>query len=426
MDVVEISKVKVAVICYEPRGEGAAKICTDGLREEVKECYEFMNIIRSADEDIFDFTERCIDIVKSEQITGVLGLRDIAAIISAAICERLPHIPGPSLKSVAIALHKYYTRLYFAKEQGGINYRLLWYDASPTEIHAVLNQVGFPCFVKPCSGTLSVGAMKIESADDFRGNQQVYDALKVKQQWERFNEGFLSKVGAPCPEDALIVEEFEDFDAFLAVMGLVANGQIINWAMFDLNFWKTDPLLLSSLSYPSKERQDIKEDIWKTFDIVVRRMIDHGFNNQFVFLEIVVMKDGNHKIIEVNHRIATESIPMFRACLDNGDCFDALLKVSQGIVPKAPTPNGRSMMIGYLSTFATDKVGNLIDLEAMKCHPEVQLWYKPEDQVKYPGGGIGSFLGFVCVSAPTYKEQYDTFLKIAKDVMKQPEYSVWE
>ncbi|XP_074658057.1 uncharacterized protein LOC141911013 [Tubulanus polymorphus] len=421
-----MSKTKIAIISNEAMDVGTSKICIDGLREDVKERYDFMNIIRSADEDIFDFTERCIDIVKNEQITGVLGLRDIAAIISAAICERLPQLPGPSLKSVAIALHKYYTRLYFAKEQGGINYRLLRYDAAPTEIHDVLNQIGFPCFVKPCSGTHSVGAIEIKSVDDLRRHLEIYETLKLEKKWERFNDGFLSKVGAPCPEDALIVEEFKDYTNFFFAEGLVASGQIIHWDIVDCNFWKSNPIVMSNMTCPSRLAEDVQREIWKICDIIVQRMIDHGFNNQFFTTEMCLMADGGIKLIEVNHRITSNISPMYRSCLSNGDSFEALLDVNRGIIPRTPTRNGHHCMTGMLATFTTDKMKNLLDFEAMKQYPEVQTWLDPECQVTYVGDKVGTIIGMVYVRAPTYEEQYEKFLKIAKEVLKQPEYSLWE
>ena len=88
--------------------------------------------------DVSAYVERAIAYVREHNIDGVIYSHDMASLIAAIVCERIG-LAGPSVESVFLACHKYYSRQK---------------EPSPVPCQALnlseysLEGIKYPCYVK--------------------------------------------------------------------------------------------------------------------------------------------------------------------------------------------------------------------------------------------------------------------------------------
>ncbi len=91
--------------------------------------------------DMIQYTERCSEYVKKNNIQAVLYSHDLANYVAGVLCER-HNLPGPTLESMFLCNHKYYSR------RAEVN--PIWSDYIDLDTGAWGNQEPrFPCYIKP-------------------------------------------------------------------------------------------------------------------------------------------------------------------------------------------------------------------------------------------------------------------------------------
>ena len=90
---------------------------------------------------LISYVERAVDYVKKHGITAIVFSHDMAAVVASVVCEQTG-LPGPSLESTFLCLHKYYSR----KNEGG----QIWCDYIHMDEPSAnwKGKIRYPCFLK--------------------------------------------------------------------------------------------------------------------------------------------------------------------------------------------------------------------------------------------------------------------------------------
>ncbi len=119
--------------------------------------YDVINIV---DEDA------CLRYAQKNQIDGVLtAATDFSTLTMSRIAEEM-HLPGINYKSVKLIKNKAAVRRCLFENHAddtGISFQI----DSIEQITKILPQIKFPIMVKPCDGSGSRGALKVEKSEDF-------------------------------------------------------------------------------------------------------------------------------------------------------------------------------------------------------------------------------------------------------------------
>ena len=112
--------------------------------------------------DMVEYTEMCSQYIKNNDINAILYSHDFANLVAGVLCER-HNLPGPSLESIFLTTHKYYSRRnqpntiwsdYIDLKTGE------WGELSPT----------IPCYIKPASLMMTLHQHTIESVEQLDKN----------------------------------------------------------------------------------------------------------------------------------------------------------------------------------------------------------------------------------------------------------------
>ena len=117
---------------------------------------------------LISYVERAVDYAKKHEITAIVFSHDMATVVASVVCEQTG-LPGPSLESTFLCLHKYYSR---KKESGK-----LWFDHINLDESSVnwKGKIRYPCFVKAPFLTSSVGLCSVKSDAEM---EAALDSLK--------------------------------------------------------------------------------------------------------------------------------------------------------------------------------------------------------------------------------------------------------
>jgi len=108
--------------------------------------------------DILDYLERCRQYIRTHHIDAIYYSRDVADIVAAALCEEFG-FPGPSVESVFLCLHKYYSR---RNEPAPIRCQAIDLD----DDHPPVTE--YPCYLKPPWLNLGILGFRLDCPDDLR------------------------------------------------------------------------------------------------------------------------------------------------------------------------------------------------------------------------------------------------------------------
>lgn len=121
------------------------------------------------------------------RIGGVLTSSDYPGPIVAALLARELELPGPDVRAVVRASHKYYARLAARRAAPEATPRFELVDPRDPRAPAF----GFPCFVKPVKGSFSRLARRVDSLDELR-------AHLLRDEVREYLDGYLALFNELC------------------------------------------------------------------------------------------------------------------------------------------------------------------------------------------------------------------------------------
>ena len=248
--------------------------------------------------------EDAIRTVEEKRIEAIfVGASDDGALIRAAIVQSCPWLKGPSLESVFLCYHKYYTHYYL--DPCPVPHTFLDLSSSNLEeaCQEAIEKVPLPSIFKPCTEHGSANISRIDSS------QQLKDiAFNFKKTVTKARENI-----TPLLVDNNIEEEkYPLINADIGLVqkymgdkkcanadGYVFNGKIFHWTIADSIYSRLNPEYFIGSIHPSAIPPSIEKKVWMLFDQVVGKLIEYGFDNSFVNVEVFICDTGEVRLILV-------------------------------------------------------------------------------------------------------------------------------
>ena len=269
----------------------------------------------------------CLEYAKQEQIDGVLtAATDYGVLTAAFIAERM-RLPGLKYEVAQLIKNKYRVRKRLYEHHVDDTEQAFEVDVE-TDIEKLAHKLTYPVMVKPCDGSGSRGASRVNNASDLSNACQfaMNGSITHRAEIESFIYG--TEYGAES---------------------LVINGEI--HVLSIMKKWMTDPPYYAELGHaiPCGLPVDIEK---KAKDCVTNAIKVLGINHGSVNMDMLITTDGKVYIVDIGARMGGNmigpciipygtGIDYVGAMIQNavGDPVDfatKLLAFESGIIKKMP------------------------------------------------------------------------------------------
>ena len=370
--------------------------------------------------DIMKYLERCRQYIHQHDIQVVLATRDIPSLLQAQLSQEFEHLRGPTVESSFLCLHKYYTHQWLDVESS--QYAICLLDGE-NDLNEQIERIDipFPWIMKPCTTACSSSIFKVYNT------QEAESAIAFYKKNVRDNLNYLSPFFQSYLDtnkyqlinsNTILVEEYIDFPYKCCVDGCVSNGEILIWGIADSHYLASNPECLADFTFPSTLPTSIQEKLNQAYKKIVQKLIEYGFDNQFVDIEFFVSDKGEIKVMEINGRMIPISASLYRQCLNRGDPYTALISIGMGASPKTPTENGLVGGIFYITTFAQGIAKNLFDFEKAKSIANIEIRSYPEQEISKSTNSFA--LATVNLVGNSYEKIHQKANLIRGSLLRQP------
>jgi hypothetical protein len=306
----------ILVVC--PQERDIVAIRAAGLEERFRVHYEGSDLDQLESFEPEPFLAE----VESVSADGVIGTKDLSALLAAIVAERRG-LPGPSPRSLLALQHKPTSRDV---------QRLVAPESTPK--FCVLENGTLPCdppfFAKPVVGRLSQNAYRIDDLSDLA---KLHEADRYTN---RYAEIAAIAGGDPTIVHGFIGEQLLSGDE-VTLEGYVHGDRVVTIGVTD-SVKYPGTFSFERFEYPSSLSEKRQAEL---SDIASRILPALGFEGGFFNVEYFVQEDGPAQIIEVNGRIASQFAPLVQA-LHGRSTYDALFELASGEDPHWETglPDG--------------------------------------------------------------------------------------
>jgi hypothetical protein len=362
--------------------------------------------------DLLAYIDQCRDYIRTHHIDAVYYSRDVADLAAAALCEEFG-FPGPSVESVFLCIHKYYSR---RSEPTPIHCDYIdLYDANP-------QAPVYPCYIKPPWLNLGILGFKLETPDDLR--QALAIARRDYSLWSPmyypFFRRYVDQQKYPlAARDIMLVEEFVDGPQ-VTVEGWVYQHEPHIWAITDTNTY-AGTRVIDNFSLPSQHSAHIQQLLAERAKAAIHSVgIDNGFFN----IEFWCHEDSV-TLTEINGRAATCFYNLYRHCL-KACIYEAGLQLACGRSPIVRLDAAKQVggQFNFI-TFANDRADRLLDFEQARAIPGLTLYFSENDQITQMSE-FGIVLAQLDLFGSSYAEIHAEAERLRRLLLKQPEKSPWE
>jgi len=365
----------------------------------------------SPDLNLLDYIAQCREYIRTHQIDAVFYSRDVADLVAAALCEEFG-FPGPSVESVFLCLHKYYSRRC---EPAPIRCDALdLYDDHSSVAY-------YPCYMKPPWLNLGILGFKLDSPAALRHALAI--ARRDYGAWSPlyypFFRQYIDLQKYPLAvRDMMLVEEFVDGPQ-VTVEGWVYHKQPFLWAITDTNTYP-GTRVIDNFSLPSRHSAHIQAQLaQRACEAIGNVGLDNGFFN----IEFWCHEDSV-TLTEINGRAASCFYNLYRRCL--GTCiYEAGLTLASGHNPHLPAT--RTDTVGgqfNFITFGEDRAENLLDFERARAVSGLTMYVSPGQWVRQMSE-FGIVLAQIDLFGRSYEEIHAEAERLRRLLLKQPGSSPW-
>ena len=277
-----------------------------------------------------------------DAICALCRKNDIDAVVSSldyppnalrvAITERLG-LPGPSLKTILMLEHKYYSRIFqhVHAPEAVPSFHIF---AQDNKNDLSLSTMQFPLLIKPVKSSFSRNAYKVDSSQEFN---QIIDACYFPKQ-------FL------LPFNALL-REYTDFEydanhvlaeSFIpgyqtTVEGFVYDGKITILGVVDAIMFP-GTISFKRFEYPSSLQPAVQD---RMAALTKKVMSNSGLDNSLFNVECMYTPETDQiHIIEINPRFSSQFADLFER-VDGFNTYETLLELALGKKPVVRKQEGK-------------------------------------------------------------------------------------
>lgn len=264
----------------------------------------------------------CFKIAKQENIDGVLtAATDFGVLTTSYIANKL-NLPGIPYKTACIIKNKYEVRKLLSENLVDDMSACFLVDAD-SNYGKINEKIEFPVMVKPCDGSGSRGASRVENANQLEASCKYAISSSVigKAEVEPFIVGDEYGVECQVKEDKIIM-------------------------MVVMKKWMTNPPYYAELghAYPADLPESILE---KIRECVSKAISVLGVKNSSINMDLLVTKEGKVYIVDIGARmggnlIGSHIVPMGTGYdymgnmirIAVGDTIDDTVSESQNVVTR--------------------------------------------------------------------------------------------
>lgn len=322
-----------------------------------------------------DYIQRCSTYISQNKIEAVLYSHDLASLVAAALCEK-HHLIGPTVESMFLSSHKYYSR---QKEENPI-----WFDFIDLDkpVKDEITILSYPVYLKPPCLVLTLFQYKIKNHEDLKSALAI--VRKEIYEWNRiYYDFFCSHVNLTkyplANRNIMLIEELVEGASQHCVEGWVDNDGTFNlWAVSDSNYYPDGRLAIDNYSTPSRLSKFRQEQIINEAFTVVK---NHGIRNGFWNVELW-LKGDRCIITEVNGRSASVWQSFYLAAYGKS-LYQAMVHLAcnqsdacHSLSPDHPLkPNFKARFCGqfHVITYGEGQADEFLDYEFIASFPELKI-----------------------------------------------------
>lgn len=400
-------------------------------REEIHYLYDpnFYYDQICTDFNVKEYVTRAVEYVHEQNIDAVIYSHDMASLIAAKVCE-LTGLPGPSLDSVFVACHKYYSR---QKDFSNLSCQAINvedFDLNDCDLI-------FPCYIKaPC---LMCSHLHFIAHD----KNELIEIVKIMQNelplWGKmffdFFKLYISEETYPLAHQPIIlIEQLVSDYQQCAIEGWVDSaGRVFIWAISDINYHDNKQRSQNCYSMPSRMSNQNQHEL---VSLTTQTVISHGLKSGFFNVDMWHWNGLQPAIVvEVNGRAASLYQLMHKECF-NADLYSAMINLALGNdldcylqSPIAKLAHDSGQHFGglfFIVTFGKGRADQFLNFEAIaqmkseKTINAVEMFVEPNTVIRDNGTA-----GFRMAKFYVFGESYEAINKIAdywrNKVIKNPE-----
>ena len=342
--------------------------------------------------------EACLAFAKKEKIDGVLTAATDYGVITTSYIAKEMNLPGLKYEVAELIKNKYRVRKCLfvnhvddAEQAYEVN--------ADTDISKIAAKLLFPVMVKPCDGSGSRGASRVDEPEFLEKACQ--DAMDASVTHRAEIESFI--VGKEYGAESLVV-----------------NGEIHVLAI--MQKWMTTPPYYAELGHAIPN--DLPEDVEnKAINCVTNALKALGVNHGSVNMDMLITKEGKVYIIDIGARMGGNMIGPCVIPYGTGvDYIKAMLAVAVGDEPDFSVKEQRAVATRILA-FKKGIINRIPDISRIEKDYDVEIYHhmKVGDRVKEYHINLDG-LGYVVSKKTNVKECVEKVEKV-KELLEDLVYA---
>lgn len=330
----------------------------------------------------------CLEYARKNKIDGVLTAATDYGVLTAAYVAREMGLPGLKYEVAQLIKNKYQVRkcLY----ENHVDDTEQAYEVHrDTNIEELANKIVYPVMVKPCDGSGSRGASRVDKAEDLK------EACKYAMDGSITNRAEI--------ETFIVGKEY-------GAETLVVNGKV--HVLGVMQKWMTNPPYYAELghSIPTDLKKEVEDKAKKCVENAIKAL---GVNCGSVNMDMLITEDGKVYIIDIGARMGGN---MIGPCIiPYGKGIDYMAAMIQSAVgdPVDLSVKDQCAVATKLLAFKDGIVTKLPDMNKVEEKFDVEIYHHLEEGMKvneYHTNLDGC--GYIVARANTQKEAVEKAEKV--------------
>lgn len=295
----------------------------------------------------------CLEYARKENIDGVLTAATDYGVLTAAYVAREMNLPGLNYKAAQLIKNKYRVRKCLFDSHIDDTEQAYEIDKD-TDLKDLCGKLSFPVMVKPCDGSGSRGASRVDSPEDFQKacSAAMDSSITHRAEVETFITG--TEYGAES---------------------LVAGGEV--HVLGIMRKWMTKPPYYAELGHaiPTDLPHEVEERARQCVENAIKAL---GINFGSVNMDMLITKEGKIHIIDIGARMGGN---MIGPCvIPYGTGIDYMANMIRNAVGDETdfTPTSHSCVATRLLAFDDGVVKRLPDFVALEKEYGVEIYHHLE------------------------------------------------
>ena len=295
----------------------------------------------------------CLAYAKQEQVDGVLTAATDYGVLTAAYIAQEMQLPGLRYEVAQLIKNKYRVRKRLYECRVDDTEQAYEVDRN-TDLEELSRKLQFPVMVKPCDGSGSRGASRVNAPEQFANACEAAMASSITHRAE--------------VETFIVGKEY-------GAESLVINGKI--HVLGIMRKWMTQPPYYAELGHaiPTDLPAEVEERARKCVENAIKAL---GVNHGSVNMDMLITAEGTIHIIDVGARMGGNMIGPCVIPYGTGIPYvENMIRVAVGD-PVDLTPKAHTAVATRLLAFDTGIVKQLPDFEKLEKENNVEIYHHLE------------------------------------------------